>query len=546
MSTEEVQGIVSDMIKQTQGDIQDNNFDPVSFSRGLTGGINMYLTPQMVNRNLKNVNFNPQVSTYENILKALDDPKNNEDLLISYSQHQYMTNTLFKRNFDYYANLLAFNLAIIPKGKMSEEDWNSKAFKKDLDSVREFLDKFDYRTEFKKAVFNMLNADLYPCILRTDMDEDSWILQDFPYQQALITGKFSHGILCDYDLSFLMTGTQDVYMYPPWLVKKFKNLLEQKDYVPHNTINHRTGTFAFYIQTSPKEQKNDYGFYDGAWNFKFSPDFIAEIPYFAPMAADTSLTTPYRTLQYNQAISSARKIITAQWPLLKDTQSGKQADALAVRSETMGRILGAAMSGLNINSDLFNLLAIPSDKIELHQLENKNSAMYQDYLKTVSGLLGGANMLFTVQKQTATESLVTVDMDKHLMEKIYPQFEKFLDYYINMRVKKYKFKFTFSGTNMYMDKDARLKKVLEASSVGVVSANSWANSMDLNIFELTKELEMTKSMGFSDKLLPMLNIYTKSGGDDKAGRPQSSNSELSESGQETRSESSNIDKGGTI
>jgi len=114
-----------------------------------------------------------------------------------------------------------------------------------------------------------------------------------------------------------------------------------------------------------------------------------------------------------------------------------------------------------------------------------------------------------------------------------------------MATKKYKFDFKFSGTNLYLDKEARMKEAVDSSAVGVVSINSWGNALDLNIFELTRELKMTKAMGFPDMLLPMLNMYTKSG-DDTGGRPQSSNSELSEAGQETRSESSNIEKGGKI
>jgi hypothetical protein len=131
------------------------------------------------------------------------------------------------------------------------------------------------------------------------------------------------------------------------------------------------------------------------------------------------------------------------------------------------------------------------------------------------------------------------------MQSVYSQFENFLDYYVNMATKKYKFVFKFSGTNLYVDREARMKRALDSSAVGVVSMNSWGSALDLNIFELTRELKMTKAMGFPDMLLPMLNIYTKSG-DDTGGRPQSSNSELSEAGQETRSESSNIEKGGKV
>ena len=88
----------------------------------------------------------------------------------------------------------------------------------------------------------------------------------------------------------------------------------------------------------------------------------------------------------------------------------------------------------------------------LYDLKNNNPTLYLDHLKTMSGLLGGANMLFSTQKQTSTESLISIDMDKMFMEKVYFQFEKFLDYFINRETKKYKFRFRFSGTNSYVDR----------------------------------------------------------------------------------------------
>ena len=538
MSDEKVRQIVFEAINQTQEKVKTGDFDILAFARGLSSGMGMYVTPQMVNSNLKSINLNPSTSTYENIATALESPKTNEDLIISYCQDQYMSNTLFKRNFDYFAKLLAFNLSI--QCINADDEYDSKAYKRDFGIVEKFLNKFDYRTEFKKAVFNMLNADIYPAMFRTDMDENKWVLQDFPYSNTLITGRFSHGILCDYDLSFLMSGTQDILMYPKWIKKKFDKLFQGNGkYIPSNGINHRTGKFAYYIQTSPKEEKNEYGFYDGAWVFKFNPDFIAEIPYFAPMALDTALSTPYRSLQYNQAIASARKIITSEWPTFTDSKSGNQTNALAIQPTLMGQLIGACMGGLNANGDLFNLVALPSTKIDVHQLENKNSSMYADYLKNVSGLLGGANTLFSIQKQTATESLISADLDKMLMQSIYSQFNSFLNYYVNMATKKYKFDFKFSGTNLYLDREARMKEASDFAKIGIVGINKIANAIDMDVFELKREMDMTKSMKFSEMLTPLLNVYTDS---KDSGRPKSSNSELSESNQITRDAGSNVSK----
>ena len=536
MSDEEVQGYVKDLIVQTQEDIREEKFDMVAFSRGLQAGIGSYLTPQMVNANLKSINLNPQVGTYEEILEALQNPNTNEDKIIAYSQNQYLTNTLYKRNSDYYANLLAFNLSIQCKNaEMS--DYTSPAYKKDWKIVKNFLNKFDYRSEFRKAVVNMINADIYPCMFRTDMCEDKWVLQDFPYKYVKITGRFSHGIMVDYDLSIFLSGTQSLDLYPSWLKKKFQNLLKQNKYNPASTLNSRTGTFALYTQTSPE---------DGAFCFKFSPDFMTEIPYFASMIPDTSMVEVYRTLQLNQNIASARKIITSQWPMLKDAKNAT-GDNISIRVETMGKMIGACMGGLNSSGELFNLIALPSDKIEVTQMENKNQDMYQNYLKTVSGLLGGANVLFSTQKQTSTETLVSSDIDRLMMERTYNQFENFLDYYINRLTKQFKFDFKFSGTKLYVNKESRIKEALDFAKVGIVSINKLANALDLDQVELLREMEISKSSGIEKLFLSLNSVYTQSGGDaSEGGRPKSSTTEISDSGEATRDSASNISRGGKI
>ena len=68
----------------------------------------------------------------------------------------------------------------------------------------------------------------------------------------------------------------------------------------------------------------------------------------------------------------------------------------------------------------------------------------------------------------------------------------------------------------------------------------------MDIVELKRELEMTKNTGFTDLLMPMLNMYTGNVSNNSPGAPIKSQSELTESGQETRSQGSNQQKGGNI
>jgi len=75
----------------------------------------------------------------------------------------------------------------------------------------------------------------------------------------------------------------------------------------------------------------------------------------------------------------------------------------------------------------------------------------------------------------------------------------------------------------------------------------------MNKIELERELEEMNASDFIDKLRPMINIYTQgnvtntdggSRNSNGTGRPTKDDSDLTNSGIETRSRGSNIEKGG--
>jgi hypothetical protein len=68
----------------------------------------------------------------------------------------------------------------------------------------------------------------------------------------------------------------------------------------------------------------------------------------------------------------------------------------------------------------------------------------------------------------------------------------------------------------------------------------------MDIFELEDDLDLTKGIGFCDKLLPMLNMFTQTNGQEEKGRPQKEVEDLTDGGQESRATGSNLEKGGTI
>ena len=73
--------LIKDFVDTTREEMAKENFDFVAFSAAYNrAAYGAYATPQMVNTNLQNINLNPRVSTYQEYLKALQNPKTNEDV----------------------------------------------------------------------------------------------------------------------------------------------------------------------------------------------------------------------------------------------------------------------------------------------------------------------------------------------------------------------------------------------------------------------------------------------------------------------------------
>ena len=525
---------VKEVFKLLQNSIEeykDKNvkFDIVEFSKGYIQGYGSF-TPDLQNAAFKNLTLNPSVANVKTVHEYVENAKDNEFNLIAYCQNEYLRSILYKRNVDYIRNLPAFNLSINCKNAKTEKDYNSDVYKKDLSKVKDFLKKFDYKEEFKRAFYHMLNAETYYCMLRTDLDDNKYVLQEFPYLYAKLTGRFSHGLLADYNLNYFMQPSIDINLYPKWLKKKYLDLFngKNKPYVPSSPVDKRTGNFAYWVQTSPE---------DGCFVFKMDDNSAVNVPYFSGMLSDLVLVPLYRDLEFNQDTAASKKVFSTIYPLLKDQKAGNTDDMLAVSPATMGQIVGACASALG-NS--FNILNIPSEDIKSHEFTNSNKGAYSDELETVASLMNGGNTLFSTEKKTSFETQLALNIDEMLVESIYPQFNNFLDYYINKLTKKYKFSFKFSGTNSFFNKDKRFEKTFLAADKGFFSANKIANALDMDIFELEDDLMMTRAMKFEEKLIPLLNVYTQS--NKSGGRPQKSDSDLSESGQETRDNANNIDK----
>ena len=514
-----------------------NAFNLLDFANGYKNGI---FTPMTQNELLKKININTRVPDKQEIEDALKDPVNNENNLISYGQSYYFSSLMYKRNLEYLVSLPSFDLEMTCINA-EPEDYGTKRYKKDYEEVANFLDKFDYRTEFRNVLWNMLMEETYYGMFREFETKD--VLQQWPSKFAKITGRFEYGLLYDIDMNYFTQGIVDLDCYPDWLKKEYKKIFVEGtvgDYIPSNKLNDRTGRFAQWTQTSPEE---------GFWCFKFNANHNLQVPFFTAMLPEMAIVPLMRNLQVDQSMAAARKLLVSSIPYLKEKKSSSVANQLAIDADVLGKFMGLASQGLE---KAIKILALPTEDIEGVEFENTDKDTYKNFMAITSSLLSGGKVIFsTDENQNAIETQLSVNLDELLMESVYPQFENFLNYYVNKKTKKYKWKFRFVGSNTQFSRERRQKEVFTYGDKGIVLPNKIASSLGLNKIELERELIEAQQTGFTDLLMELKNINTSSSNttsssSSSAGRPQKDDSSLTVSGVKTRSSASNVEKGGNL
>ena len=149
-------------------------FDVLDFAKGYNDGVH---SPMTQNTLMKNLNISSVVPDRAGLEEALKDPANHETSLVSYGQSYYFSSLMYKRNLEYIANLPAFDLEMTCINATAA-DYNTTKYKNDYKAIANFLDKFDYRAQFKEVLWNLLMEETYYGIFRK-FDSKS-VLQQWP------------------------------------------------------------------------------------------------------------------------------------------------------------------------------------------------------------------------------------------------------------------------------------------------------------------------------------------------------------------------------
>ena len=516
-------------------------WDVVKFAEAQVGWQNIW-TPDLISARMRDVTLNPITATEKTLEDALQHPKESEVALRAFAESFEITSVPYKRMLAYLANQLSFDFTYVATNA-EKEDYKSKAYQKDLDIVKEFFDRFDVRKEFRTVVKQMLRGEAYFCAFRDDGKK--YVLQELPANYCKITGRFEQGLLFTFNLNWFMQPGTSLDMYPPFFAEKYSEYFRGKNggiqsYDPGIAISDRgQNTWVYYVDMSPD---------DNFWCWKFSPEIATRIPYFTGLFQDLILQPLVRGLQKNAYIAAAQKIIASEVAMLnKDTKAAVR-DSISISPELLGKFIALLKKG--INETVISFMSAPLQNIKTLEFPLADSKdMYSSYMKTAVAMSGvNSNLIFSDNiRPNVVETQLSLNVDEQVVDALYPDFNAFLDYHINKRTKKFKFKFTLEGTNFYTNRATRLETATGLANLGVVLPQKFASALGMSPFDFQRQLDEAKAGDWVGSLTPILSSFNMPKGGAPApdtGRPQKKDGDLTDSGGETRSAGSNIAKGG--
>jgi hypothetical protein len=255
------------------------------------------------------------------------------------------------------------------------------------------------------------------------------------------------------------------------------------------------------------------------------------------MFPDVVLQPIIRKLQTNSYIAAASKLLIGKIPMLsKDAKGAAVKDAVALSPDLLGKFLALMKAGLG---DAIKVGASPLEDMQGITFPN-DSNFYQDYLKTTTATTGiNSRLLLTLDKNNAVESQLSVNVDEYLLFPLYQYFSDFLEYYINRRTKKFKFKFFLEGTNFFTNRKERMETQLGLIPFGIVNHQKIGSAMGMLPQDFERQLAMSKASGFVDKLTPIISAFQSGAEGGKPGAPKKSSTSLGDSGDQSRADGSN-------
>lgn len=540
---------MSDEIKEIQESLANGEmttaqtWDFVKFAMNMGSVFNGYNTPQLANQTLIQLNNNPSVPTFDNLLKALQDAPYSAETLQNYSEFMQTWDSIYEKTLRHFRGLLSYDYYMVCNNA-TKDSYKDPEYIKDKKRAEKFMYSFNYKKEFDRVVAELLKSGQCFSWFRTNYgtfndealadDEETvnvkrqskFSLQIMPQKYCMLEGYWQGGLNYAFNMQYFLKSGVDIKEYDPSLMKKYVDMYykgKPQEYSASSQLYDRDGSFAQWTQVSSE---------DGAWAWLFDDSTFSGIPPFANIMKSVFNNDIIESLQKDKNVLSAFALLMGEMELMDKEKSGQKPDQFAINPETLAKLLGFAKNSLNKS---VKQIPLPLTETKYAQFTD-NSPLMAQYQYQMSSSLGASasSLIYNNGKMAQFEMQSALMEDYNLMKRLYLQFSDFVNYFLNRKTKKYKFTIVFDGSNIPFEREYKKKTLMEFSTVGMTPNESYFSSVlgiPAHMFSHMRE-EANATIG--ENLTLLLNANTsKNGGE--VGNPKADTTELGDAGEQSQS-----------
>lgn len=520
----------------------------LDFMAGIYGDLKGYNNPlpydaRMENNNLIALNNNPKIPTAETLRQAIVNYKDNAELLQDFSEFMKAWDTLYAKIIDVKLSMLNFDINWYVDRYMIKDtsELDSPLFQEDYRRVCKFMSKFKAKQEFRKVAENTLIADTYFCWLRDSYGQfnddeleldysvkrsQNFALQMMPQEYCKITGSsvYPNTFLWDFNVDYFENAWVNVNNYDPSLKQAYDSILGNKQirsFVNNSVdLNRVSKSYDGFVRTKVN---------NGAYCFKYDCSNFNAVPPYAKLMREAFGNDEIARLQKSKDVLSTNALILGEMKTKKDDKIGNEKNSFIIDPKQVGTLLKIARNMLN-NANI-KQIALPLEESRMYQFNDMNPKMVDNRLNSVANQsISSGSMVYTNEKMGQFELQNALALDYHsIADRLYPQFENFLEFFVNKKTKKYKFKFSVKGSTLPFLRQPEIDNQIKISNMGMqADTTKYSALMGYDSNELESMMMMAKYGGMQDNLVLLMNSNTSSDGN--AGNPTKSIQDKSDNG----------------
>jgi hypothetical protein len=468
------------------------------------GQYNPILSEQYLNDML----FNPKSASSEQITNWLMNPQANNKNIRALSQYLESAVGQYGRAIWEYNVEKSWKYMLVPSDVSNSEYVNSFDYKHSYELAANVCRKLNIKSQFPKIDLTVMEKGVAFYLIEEKSDSIS--LLELPTEYCYITAPWTYGWMFAVDLTFF-----DRMITMP-------NILPELTEAYQVLVNKRLEGFN-------SEQLAPWQYFnlpvEKSFCFTFNPNRPDKLPPLTGSMTAALDVISYRELLRKKSLLDLWKIIALKIPVDKDTK--RPILTYTEAAEYIAMIQDQTPENIVSFVSPFDATEISSNQVStldsLVGLGNNN----------IYSSIGLSPNAFGLDNKNAGAIRLSLEIAFfYASTHMYAQFANLVNWLIYLKTRKYKWQVSFFGMKLNHDKE--IDKAVSLTAQTNFPIEYLMANVGLEPFQVESFVNWSNQMDLKSKMKPLQSMNTQSGKPGESGRPEGSESNLSDAGEKSR------------